>query len=71
MENAGTIIIKTVGGGRLTQYFWDEVSGFYDKVQADGSCKRFHLKSAKEARRRAWISTRDALYIGYAVEAMS
>ncbi len=71
MENAGTIIIKTVGGRRLIQYFWDEVSGFYDRVQADGSCKRFHLKSSKEARRRAWISTRDALYIGYAVEAIS
>jgi hypothetical protein len=65
----GSIAIRTARGARLAQFFWDSKEGFLDIDQSDGSVKRTKLKSPAHARKRAWIATQDALYVGYVVEA--
>jgi hypothetical protein len=71
MENAGTLIIKTANGRHHTQYFWDDASGFWDKIQEDGSWRRYNLDSPRHARYMAWLATYDAMMNGHVVDAIS
>ena len=67
----GSVIIRRPCRICRTQYFWDANGGWVNETQPDGSTGRTTLKSAEQAREKAWLASAIAIAIGLDVEALA
>jgi hypothetical protein len=72
MENIGSVVIHLGPRHGRVQFFWEGRKGFMTtQCDKDGSTRRVALKSAKNARMKAWNAAYVATQHGFKAEAFA